>query len=645
MKTLRSTIIATALALTSNFAYSAVGEFFVHSSGFESYYGGPANGGPSSCYGSGNNRVYESARFLVYSAGSSDSAVITLANLHEEALTAMQQQLGISDSSLGISTSVSSKLKVCSDAKVADADGGGTGAASGVGTSLSALDHPSSKAKLTALNYKRGRELVRHELTHYVQQILIGDRNPYGSSGVERWFAEGLASFFENSDFDEAQTSTGIKTWLDSGKKNPIAVKTHADQSGYSSGDIYPYYRAAVEFIFHPQGAGNSTNRITQLFSLMKQGATFSNAMSASFSNNGSALSPSALQSNYRNWLIDFYGKLESSLLISNSPTSQVGALAGLNDTPTSEAMEYSAPGFITNGTLKLNASKLPDGKYKLYVADDPDDESFRGLKGPILVNVGAGKLLATSCDFAALNCSYTAPASVSAQSGWWWNANEPGRGYFIEVKNGRYFVASYLYDSGGNPIWYVTGPGSTGTNNLSGSLGGYRGGQTLTGSYKSPTGPTASGNFSITFQSPTQGTISWPGGSVPINRYEIASGSLSAPTPSFKPETGWWWNANEGGRGFSIEIQGDNIFVAGFMYDGAGNPIWYVSGGKMTNANYYEGTWQQCAGGMAMSGPFRPTACNNLSGGSIAINFSSTTNATLRLPDGRQLTLTRFSF
>jgi len=216
--------------------------------------------------------------------------------------------------------------------------------------------------------------------------------------------------------------------------------------------------------------------------------------------------------------------------------------------------------------------------------------------------------------------------AQITPQSGWWWNAAEPGRGYFIEVKNGKHFTASYLYDNSGYPLWYVTGPATVSGSTLPGTLGAYSGGQTLSGAYKSPTGPTSAGNMNITFSDTTHGTITWPGGSVPITRYELATGSLSAAAPSFQPETGWWWNASEGGRGFSIEVQGDNLFIAGFMYDASGNPVWYVSAGKMSNPWVYYGTWAQYANGQSMGGVFKAATVKDPNVGSIAIGFTSAT-------------------
>ena len=33
-------------------------------------------------------------------------------------------------------------------------------------------------------------------------------------------------------------------------------------------------------------------------------------------------------------------------------------------------------------------------------------------------------------------------------------------------------------------------------------------------------------------------------------------------------PESGWWWNPAEGGRGYSIEIQDNQLFFAAYSYE-----------------------------------------------------------------------------
>lgn len=245
----------------------------------------------------------------------------------------------------------------------------------------------------------------------------------------------------------------------------------------------------------------------------------------------------------------------------------------------------------------------------------------------------------------AALKNWLSTSASFVPQSGWWSNPNEGGRGYFVESKNGRFFAASLLYDNYGYPVWYVVGPDAITSQGLVGALNSYSGGPSLAGGYKTPTGPVSAGTARLSFIDDAHGTLNWPGGDVAISRFEIASGSLNAPKPAFQPETGWWWSVGEGGRGFAIEVQGDNMFVGGLMYTANGAPVWYVSFGKMTTSSYYEGVWQQCTNGQSMTGSYRSPACSPVVGGSVAIAFDSATTATMRLPDGRSLRLTRFAF
>ena len=240
-----------------------------------------------------------------------------------------------------------------------------------------------------------------------------------------------------------------------------------------------------------------------------------------------------------------------------------------------------------------------------------------------------------------------TPAEAATPQSGWWWNASEPGRGYFIEATNGAFYTGSFLYDGTGNPIWFATGPGQTTSSGFSGVLGTYGGGQTLTGSYRTPTGPTSAGQASFSFSDASHGTILWPGGTVPIVRYEInpAAHSLSQPANIFRPETGWWWNEAEGGRGFAVEVQGNDMFIAGFMYRSDGSPVWYVSAGTMTTSQVYQGTWTEYANGQAMGGAFKPATVKNANVGAVSMVFSSTTTAVLTLPDGRRISLKRYRF
>jgi hypothetical protein len=236
--------------------------------------------------------------------------------------------------------------------------------------------------------------------------------------------------------------------------------------------------------------------------------------------------------------------------------------------------------------------------------------------------------------------------AAITPQAGWWWNPTEGGRGFTLEVQNGTMFMAGYLYDPSGRATWYAAGPSAMNESTFSASLTTYLGGQTLTGSYRPTTGTMNNGNISMTFTDSSHGTLTWAGGTIPIQRYDIVPGGANATPVAGTPETGWWWNAAEGGRGYSIEIQNGTMFLAGYMYDDAGNPIWYASGPTvMTNTNTYKGVWQQYGNGQTLTGAFKPASLVNTNLGNIILTFSTATTATLVLPNGASIPLTRYSF
>lgn len=237
------------------------------------------------------------------------------------------------------------------------------------------------------------------------------------------------------------------------------------------------------------------------------------------------------------------------------------------------------------------------------------------------------------------------ASSNATPQTGWWWNPAESGRGFVIETRNNKYFLASYLYADDGRATWVVASGPLTRANYLQGRLLAYASGQTLTGTYRSPLQTGSPGMVTLSFSDASHATLTWPGGNVPLQRFEITPGGLTAPPAAFQPEAGWWWNASESGRGFALEIQNGVLFMGGYMYDWNGNPVWYVSSGQLTRTDLYQGTWLQYANGQTLTGAYRPPAEMSSGPGGVAIQFTDAQTATLALPDGRQIALTRFQF
>jgi hypothetical protein len=118
------------------------------------------------------------------------------------------------------------------------------------------------------------------------------------------------------------------------------------------------------------------------------------------------------------------------------------------------------------------------------------------------------------------------------------------------------------------------------------------------------------------------------------------ATFSLSA--TATVPQSGFYFNPNESGRGFAIEIQGNALFIAGFLYDAAGNPIWFVSGGPMSGDNTYSAAAYRTANGQPLGGSYR--APTSVPFGTATITFPTTMDANITV-NGVSFTVTREIF
>ena len=105
-----------------------------------------------------------------------------------------------------------------------------------------------------------------------------------------------------------------------------------------------------------------------------------------------------------------------------------------------------------------------------------------------------------------------------------------------------------------------------------------------------------------------------------------VVAGSASATVP----DSGWYFNPAESGRGFNIDIQGDTLFMAGFMYDAAGKPIWVFSGGPMSSDHTYSGAAFQTANGQALGGSYH--AQTNVPFGNATVTFPTTITANITI-------------
>ena len=247
----------------------------------------------------------------------------------------------------------------------------------------------------------------------------------------------------------------------------------------------------------------------------------------------------------------------------------------------------------------------------------------------------GTGILDAGAAVRLALPSSHAIP-----ESGWWWNASESGRGYSLEIQGNRLFMAAYMYTADGRAVWYV----SAGTLNQDGSFQGdvteYAGGQTLSGAFKPAHVKGAVTSMQLSCSTPASCTLVWAGRTVAITRFLFDNTTKSASAP----QSGWWWNADESGRGFFMEVQGNSLFVAGYMYDVVGNAIWYIASGALP-AKQLNTSWAEYANGQTLTSKYQVAELKSGAVGNLRLVFSDSQTAVMTMPDGRNVNLIRFEF
>jgi serine protease len=225
-------------------------------------------------------------------------------------------------------------------------------------------------------------------------------------------------------------------------------------------------------------------------------------------------------------------------------------------------------------------------------------------------------------------------------ESGWWWNSNESGSGYSVEIQGNRLFLAAFTYAPDGRAVWHVAAGTLSPDGRFVGDLTEYAGGQSLVGPYRAAQ---AKGNvmpMQLECDTPVSCKISLGARRIDITRFRYDAAEQAAKAP----ETGWWWNPDESGRGFFIERQGSTLFLAGYMYDSAGNAVWYIASGSTTELSL--GTsWSEYAYGQTLTGPYQAARLKSNAAGTLKWVFSSPQTAVLTLPGGRAVSLQRFEF
>ena len=118
------------------------------------------------------------------------------------------------------------------------------------------------------------------------------------------------------------------------------------------------------------------------------------------------------------------------------------------------------------------------------------------------------------------------------------------------------------------------------------------------------------------------------------INRH---AGSLkSVPAATFTPLPGLWWNPNESGTGYNIDVKHGVLAMTVFTYRADGHSEWYLASGPLVNGTTLTATLDKYRSGQCIGCTYvgRPTLAGN--DGNVTITFTSEKTATVNLPNGR---------
>ncbi len=132
------------------------------------------------------------------------------------------------------------------------------------------------------------------------------------------------------------------------------------------------------------------------------------------------------------------------------------------------------------------------------------------------------------------------------------------------------------------------------------------------------------------------------PGSPLPhytIRRIDVAN-ALTFLTSDIVPEGGFWWNPSEGGRGYFVDVQGNAMFFGAFMYNGAGQPEWYVGRLTQTGNLTYAGALNLNGGGQPLGSTtyVPPSSLGTVATVQLSFVGDDTATLTIQAQDGQKV-------
>ena len=232
---------------------------------------------------------------------------------------------------------------------------------------------------------------------------------------------------------------------------------------------------------------------------------------------------------------------------------------------------------------------------------------------------------------------SAPAPEAPGKLTGLWWNAAESGWGIHFTRRGSHVFAAWYTYDAAGTPKWYVASDcamaaGATETSgSCSGDLYEVHGPSFLANAAfdSSRVSVNPAGTLKVAFTDANSATMTYTLAgqtrTVPLTRQVFQSGT----TPPAVDYTDLWWNPSESGWGMAVSHQYGVMFLAWFVYDGSGNPVWYVASNCTVSGSSCSGKLYRTTG-PAFGPTFDPSRVQVFEVGTVTATFGDANSGSL---------------
>ena len=123
------------------------------------------------------------------------------------------------------------------------------------------------------------------------------------------------------------------------------------------------------------------------------------------------------------------------------------------------------------------------------------------------------------------LLCSVTSASAFTPENGWWWNPQESGRGFNLEVQNGTVFLATFIYNDAGNAVWYSGSGVLNADDTVTIGFSEFANGQCIQCTYQAPALVGTVETATLRFTSNGTAELSWSNGIVPLQRFNFSLG------------------------------------------------------------------------------------------------------------------------